>query len=268
MSVKLLIACHKKCDVPADDLYLPVHVGAAGKDSIGFQRDDEGDNISALNPEYCELTGLYWVWKNLDTDYLGLVHYRRYFTLKSRSFRKQHNALDCVMTEEECMSLLKQYKVLVPRKRNYYIETLYSHYSHTFDEKHLTEMRQIISESCPEYLDVYDRTLQQRSGYMFNMFVMSRELTAEYCSWLFPLLAELENRIDTSGMTDFEKRYIGRVSERLFNVWLNRKRQDGSLAETDIHEVPYLYMGEVSWGRKISSFLLAKLFGKKYRKSF
>ena len=64
-SVKVIVAAHKPYEMPFDKMYLPVHVGAAGKDSIGYQRDDEGDNISNLNPYYCELTGLYWAWTNL-----------------------------------------------------------------------------------------------------------------------------------------------------------------------------------------------------------
>ena len=74
----IFVACHKKCDTPKDAIYLPLHVGAEGKDPIGFTPDNTGDNISSQNPIFCELTGLYWCWKNLQYDYLGLVHYRRY----------------------------------------------------------------------------------------------------------------------------------------------------------------------------------------------
>ena len=79
MSIRVIVATHKACDIAQDPLYLPVHVGAAGKEDIGFTRDDSGDNISEKNPHFCELTGLYWAWKNLDDDYIGLCHYRRYF---------------------------------------------------------------------------------------------------------------------------------------------------------------------------------------------
>ena len=85
-NVKIMIASHKRYRMPTDSMYLPVHVGAAGKENIGYQRDDEGQNISELNPYFCELTGIYWAWKNLECGYLGLAHYRRHFKGKSCLF--------------------------------------------------------------------------------------------------------------------------------------------------------------------------------------
>lgn len=75
--IKIIIATHKQHFMPSDDMYLPLHVGKSGKEELGYQGDDTGDNISAKNPNFCELTGLYWAWKNLPNDYLGLIHYRR-----------------------------------------------------------------------------------------------------------------------------------------------------------------------------------------------
>ena len=65
--------------MPEDKIYLPIHVGRVEKADLGYLGDDTGDNISAKNANYCELTGLYWAWKNLKCDYIGLCHYRRYF---------------------------------------------------------------------------------------------------------------------------------------------------------------------------------------------
>ena len=266
--IRVFIACHKYCETPDDAMYLPVHVGAVGKESIGFERDDSGNNISEKNPLYCELTGLYWCWKNLSCDYLGLSHYRRYFTLKNKRYQKKHGQQASVLTLKEAENLLKTYKVLVPKKRHYYIETVYSHYSHTFSQLQLDETRKILAEHAPDYLDSWDHLMNGRSAYIFNMFIMPKEMVNEYCEWVFDILALLEKRIDTSSMTAFEKRYAGRIAERLFNVWLDMQMKTGALSKKDIKELPYLYMGEINWPKKISSFLQAKLFGKKYKESF
>jgi len=265
---KVFIACHKPCEVSSDPLYLPLHVGAYGKEDIGFVRDDSGDNISSKNPIFCELTGLYWCWKNLDYDHLGLVHYRRYFTLKNKRYQKQNGQIESVLTSEETESLLSNHRVIVPKKRHYYIENIYDHYSHTFTEDHLKLTKQILSDKYPDYLSSWDEVMRSTSAYVFNMFIMDREFVDDYCKWLFDILFELENRVDPSNMTPFEKRYAGRISEILFNVWLLQKIKDGSLTKKDIKEIPYLYIGEIDWKNKIISFLKAKFLHKKYEKSF
>ncbi|MBR2991340.1 MAG: DUF4422 domain-containing protein [Solobacterium sp.] len=262
----VFVAAHKACPVPDDPLYLPVFVGSTGKDDIGFQRDDEGENISSLNYRYCELTGLYWCWKHVQCDNLGLVHYRRYFSLHPR--KTKSGFLNAVLTSDEAESLLREYRVILPRKRHYYIETIYSHYDHTFYGDQLDAARDAIKKTCPEYLESFDAFMNSRSGYMFNMAIMRRELFDDYCTWLFALLPHIEERIDDSQYTAFHKRYIGRVSERLFNVWLMQKIKQRIIKKEEIREIPYIYDGSVNWPKKISSFLMAKLFGKKYEKSF
>ena len=97
MNVKIIIAAHKVYEMPDDICYLPVHVGkAVNNKNIGFRGDDTGDNISVKNSSYCELTGLYWAWKNLDADYLGLAHYRRYFSAKPWYVRLLNGKKNCI----------------------------------------------------------------------------------------------------------------------------------------------------------------------------
>ena len=84
MNIKILVAAHKLCEMPKSDVYLPVQVGKALHPDLdlGYQPDNEGENISEKNPYYSELTAIYWAWKNLKADYIGLVHYRRYLGMK------------------------------------------------------------------------------------------------------------------------------------------------------------------------------------------
>ena len=191
MNIKVIVATHKKYEMPEDSLYLPVHVGREGKEDLGYVGDNTGDNISSKNPSYCELTGLYWAWKNLDTDYIGLAHYRRHFTLKKREQQKKLGLMGSVLTKAEVEPLLEEYKILVPKKRKYYIETLYSHYEHTHYKEHLDVTREIISEMYPEYVFDFDKVMKQTSGYMFNMYIMEKKLSDTYCQWLFSILFEL-----------------------------------------------------------------------------
>ncbi|MDY4279998.1 MAG: DUF4422 domain-containing protein [[Pasteurella] mairii] len=262
MKIKIIIATHKETILPKNNkVYIPLHVGSMGKERIdGYYRDDIGDNISYKNPYYCELTGLYWAWKNLDCDYLGLVHYRRYFSnLKSNKKEKDIDLL--ILSEENIRLLLNFNDVIVPKKRNYYIETLYSHYKNTFNKEHLDLSREILLEIFPEYIPDFDKVMKKRSGYMFNMFIMNKILSDQYCEWLFSILDRLYERIDLTGYTDFEARLFGRVSEILFNVWLEHHC-------LKVKSVPFIYIGKIDWVRKVSSFLLSKFFGVKYKRSF
>lgn len=260
----IIVAAHKNFEMPEDNIYLPLHVGAAGKDSIGYQRDDEGDNISEKNPLYCELTGLYWVWKNINADYKGLVHYRRYFKGKGEGKRP----FDKVLSTKELSFLTRRYDVIVPRKRRYYIETLYSHYTHTHYEEELIETRKLIADKYPQYLDSFDKTLGRTWGYMFNMMIMRSDILDDYCMWVFDILDELVERIDVSDRSDFEKRFPGRISELIFNTWLDYMIVNGNIKKESIAELPFIYMEKIDYKAKVISFLKAKFLHKKQEKSF
>ena len=106
-NIKVIVAAHKKYQMPENEMYIPVQVGAEGKEKIeGYTQDNTGDNISSKNPYFCELTGLYWAWKNLDADYKGLVHYRRYFTKAKRIPKKEDEKFKIVLTKKEAELLV------------------------------------------------------------------------------------------------------------------------------------------------------------------
>lgn len=261
METKILIAAHKKYQTPKDDIYLPLHVGAEGKETFGFTTDNTGDNISLKNPFYCELTGIYWAWKNLNVDYIGLVHYRRYFSIAKKIPKTEDEKFNVVLTSNQVHELLNKSDIILPKKRNYYIETIYNHYKHTMFIEPLDIAGEIIKEKYPEYYKQFEHLKHTTKLHAFNMFIMKKSLMDEYCAWLFDILSELETKVDTSQYSDFHKRFFGRVSERLLDVWLYTKGYNFT-------EIPVIDMQNINWPNKIKSFLIAKFTGKRYEKSF
>lgn len=261
-NIKIIVAAHKKYMMPTDKMYVPVQVGAEGKEKIdGYIQDNTGDNISKLNPYFCELTGLYWAWKNLDADYVGLVHYRRYFTTAKRIPKKENKKFDLVLTEKDLDDKLQKVDVILPKKRNYYIENLYSHYEHTMYVEPLEETRKIIQTKYPEYIEEFDKLHKRTSAHMFNMLIMKKDILNEYCTWLFDILFELQKQIDEKKYDSFHARFYGRISELLLDVWINKN-------QIKYEEIKVIDMQNVNWLKKGTSFLKAKFTGKKYEKSF
>lgn len=231
MKIKILVAAHKKFPMPNAEGYMPILVGAAKnyKPGIEYQRDDEGENISSKNPNYNELTAVYWAWKNLkDIDAVGLVHYRRLF------FDTKPYSLDNVLSINKARKLLVKYDVILPRKRNYYIETNYSHYIHAHHREPLDETRKIIVKNYPQYLIMFDKIMHRRKAHMFNMFIMKKDAFDSYCSFMFGVLEKLEKEIDISNYSIQEARVYGYISELLMDVWL----------ETNAYKYT-----EVAWGQ-------------------
>ena len=259
--LKIIVATHKKYKMPDDELYLPVQVGSEGKENLGYQVDNNGENISNKNATFCELTGLYWAWKNLEADYIGLCHYRRHFTCKKLIPFNEDAKFKILLNKKQTEEILKDTDIILPKKREYYIENLYDHYKHTMYVETLDETRKIIEEKCPNYLPEFDKLHKRTSAHMFNMFVMKKEYLNDYCEWLFDILFELEKRIDSSKYDSFHARYLGRISELLLDVWINTNG-------LKYREVKVIDMQNVNWFKKGWAFLMAKFTGKKYRGSF
>lgn len=279
-TLEVIVATHKLYTMPDDPLYRPLLVGshffqAEHSDTKlpdSFSLDNTGKNISKKNHNYSELTGLYWLWQNQalkDPDpnsFYGLVHYRRFLSkINHKEF----------LTKDYLQSLLYdtgkniKYDIILPKKRKYYIESLYSHYAHTLHIGPLDKTRQIIQNRHPEYLSEFDRLKIRRSAHMFNIFIMRKEIFNEYCNFLFDVLMNLEKALTKAEINqydEFHARFFGRISELLLDVFLYTKYPNLD-QKTNILELKIIETEPVNWCHKIASFLLAKFFGKKYHKS-
>lgn len=250
--IAILVAAQHPGWFPADEIYLPIQAGAAlASPAEGLIRDDTGDNISPRNRGYCELTALYWAWKNLDADYIGLNHYRRFF-----SGRVSRDKRERIASGEQIAQALGKAPILLPKPRNYFIETNYSQYVHAHHAQDLALTEAILAEKFPEYLDAYRRVMARTWGHRFNMLVMRRDILDRYCQWLFAILFELESRLDTSGYSTYDQRVFGFVAERLLDVWLEQEK----LPSTQLGVV---FLGQQNWLKKGGAFLMRKLQGGK-----
>lgn len=252
MNIKILVATHKSYWMPDDDVYLPIHVGKAGQKDIGFIGDDTGENISYKNANYCELTGMYWAWKNLQADYIGLCHYRRYFT--NSNPRNCEKKKQTILSRSDWEGLLVEHPIIVPDKRKYYIETIRSHYNHSYHAKDLDMAEVIVKEKYPQYVVCFDDVMKRTWAHMFNMFVMRRDYFSDYCQWLFDVLQELENRTDISKYNAADARVYGYISELLLDVWLEANN-------LEVYEQNVAFLEPQNWLKKGGLFLKRKFLG-------
>lgn len=164
-------------------------------------------------------------------------------------------------TGEELLAAASGTGVVVAKRRSYLIETVYDHYSHTFEAEQFDACRAVLSDLHPEHVPAWDRLMRSRGAHVFNMFVMRDDLFDSYCSWLFPVLEELCARLDPRRYDAFGARYPGRVSERLLDPWL----WVNGIAPA---ELPVVSPEPVDWVAKGRGFLAAKFLGRKYERSF
>ncbi|MFC6177404.1 DUF4422 domain-containing protein [Companilactobacillus huachuanensis] len=248
--LKILVATHKKAPMPINKtLYLPILVNAKRnyQADIDYQRDDIAENISHKNANYNELTAIYWAWKNLtEVDAVGLVHYRRFFFKSGRS-----NDLKNLIDQADIEQLLTDHDVILPKKRNYYIETNYSHYIHAHHEEPLIETRNILVETYPQYLESFDAVMDRNKAHMFNMFVMKKEQFNAYATWLFDVLGQLETRINISDYSVQEARVFGFVAELMMDVWIETN-------QINYVEAKWSMTGKKQTFKKAYNFLLRK----------
>lgn len=230
--MSIYIISHKPIKCPKLDGYQLIQVGACNKEHYCSVSDDTGDNISIKNPYYCELTGLYWIWKNLIDEYIGIVHYRRFFT---ESFFESH-----FIEETKIKKILQKYDVILPIKTKLRNTTVRNQFLDNTGTKYdLDILESVLKNKYPDYLDTYKQIFNGNTSYYRNMFITSKNIYDAYCEWLFEILGEVELRLDTSKYNDYHKRIYGFLSERLLGVYMQHnhyKIYEAGVVQTDLKQ--------------------------------
>lgn len=246
-NIKILVSCHKEFFVPKRNFLFPIQVGALDKKPIeGFLTDDTGDNISEKNARYCELTAQYWAWKNLDAEYYGFFHYRRYLAFcdvdaKVDAYGNAHfenldenNAKILGLDEKKLEDLVDDFDVVVPYPANLKKDgrlggkaNVAKHFALSLghDIKELEGAIQILKRLHPDFAPSADKFLNSKECYFANMYILKKEIFFRYCEWLFPILDEFDRNKDYKNLSIYEKRMPGFLAERLFNIFLDHLKE-------------------------------------------
>lgn len=214
MSTKIFVMTHRNFDVPKESSYIPLQVGKAVNADLGYLGDNTGDNISAKNCYYSELTGLYWVAKNIaDADYLGLCHYRRFFL----------NEEGALLSEQQCEEILEGCDIILPRAV-YHRKPYYEVYKEAHNIHDLDVTGEVLRELYPDMYEIFHSVIRDDKVYSGNLFITSREHFCEYAMWLFSIFNIVEQRIYVEEYDAYHKRVFGFLSEQLLYVWVKSRR--------------------------------------------
>lgn len=224
--VEMFVITHKDLFLKIPKNYKVIGVGDYGmKNKANILSDSSGENISSKNPYYCELTAIYWLWKNYDLpNYIGICHYRRFFV--EGIFCKIYNT-------DQLLKLLQNYDVILPNK-SIAKPNVWQYFCNSISgrEKDLLSLEKLIAEQYPDYLNTFQKVMHSQSASYCNMMVMKKEDFCNYCEWLFGLLEKFEDYVDLTGYSKQEQRIYGFMSEFLLNVWVYNNKKSAYFANS------------------------------------
>ena len=211
----IYIVTHKRVDLPKLKGYRAIQVGDAADSFPGCLRDDSGDNIADKNANYCELTALYWIWKNSDDPYKGLAHYRRYFGRRALSSR-----VGDILGYDALVQMLEGRDMLAAKPAVYHVTAREQLLMECCTPETFAKLEGVVESLHPESMDAFRAFFAGNRAAQYNMLFCRRSCFDDYCAWLFPMLFSLEDQVDLAGANAYQQRLYGFLSERLLNVWI------------------------------------------------
>ena len=236
--VRVFVAAHKLAKKYGGDTYRFIHVGSKNaKISIaGAVRDDDGiDNISDKNGIYCELTGLYYIWKNIhDCEYVGLCHYRRYPAKDAVGLVTEWN----VLSEKDILNRLENADVILLDRceKNGEVNGFFADEERLNGYRPYSMMLPVIKKLYPEYTDDFKEEFFTAEMSFGNIMICRKEVFDRYCKWLFDILFAIEENMNQQGGP--KPRELGYYSEWLLNVWVRHNKLKVSYANVCFTEQP------------------------------
>lgn len=149
---------------------------ALSKQAIAEIRDDTGENISDRNRMYCEMTAVYWMWKNTKHDWVGVEHYRRHLL---------------VIPE----MLIDDVDVIMPLPYMCYPHEMAQFLRFTTQDV-LKALLRALNDLHPNEYEEYLKILYGKYQYTYNLVCARKEVFDAYCSWFFEITEYMEKMTD------------------------------------------------------------------------
>lgn len=204
----------KKYEIP--QWIYPMQAGKVCTDfHIADLNDAIGENISYKNPNYCELTVTFWVWKNKKNTYKGICHYRRMLLLDEKQLNQ------CVQNDVDVVLPLPF--VCYPSARG--------QYERYIGQEDLDALQRTISEIAPEYLAVWQQLDRQSLFYNYNMLIAKESIFNQYSKWLFTILEHAEKYCDPR--QERSDRYAGYLGELLTSLYVFHHMDEWNIAHAE-----------------------------------
>jgi len=256
---KILITYNKLKKVIESEVLTPIQTGRANAKKIfaNMIGDNTGDNLSNQNSEFCELSAIYWAWKNYaklnNPDYIGFMHYRRHFIFNKKHYEHNRGEFpqfdilnqayldECCINDKDINSELEGCDAIIPMAMDFELglDNIYDQYkSYHYIEDFDTALN-ILAEKYPQYSPHVEKYKNAKEGYFLNMFIFKKEIFFEYCAWMFDILFEVQKRLDTSAYDSYQARQVGFIAERLTGIFIIKLLSDSNLK---IKELPVSFV--------------------------
>ncbi|MCI8583339.1 MAG: DUF4422 domain-containing protein, partial [Dorea sp.] len=182
----------------------------------GVLTDNVGDNISAKNRQYCELTAMYWLWKYAKEEIVGLAHYRRHFILPDNWAQ--------IMEEHEV-------DVILPTPL-YAVPSIAENYKNRHNAADWEFMMCYLKEHSLEDYQEAEAFFEGNLYSPCNMFIMRKDVLDKFCGWLFPIL-DVAAAHGGQKEDGYQNRYPGFLSERLMTFYFEKNRDKYKMVYAD-----------------------------------
>ena len=168
-----------------------------------------------------ELAVLRHAWRSMsdvDADALGLAADGT-FLASNFSFDRRRRVAD----PEYLSHRLDTRAIVLPGESNWILETNRAHYLRGHRELGLDALRDVVREVEPDYAHALDVRLGITHGHSTNVCLMRRDRMDEYCSWMFPLMEEVETSLLALGPDKVERHELADLAPFLLDAWLDRR---------------------------------------------